>query len=219
MFWKRDNIEKNLGRIDWLIKKSFINVKRDVSGIFQWLNYFYAKSNEQEKKLNQIKSEIYGMPKNKEEVIRIINEQYQIDNLLKKISELSHRIDEFTKSRFESEAFSRGQQTRKEQSPDISEIEKRLEKLEQKKMAIKEKIMKKLTKNSKEYIKSIIMSYIKKYEKVTAIQLREMIVDEQGICSRSSFYRLLSEIEDSEDLGFMKHGKEKHYLAKGLKRL
>ena len=86
-------------------------------------------------------------------------------------------------------------------------------------MAIKEKIMKKLTRNSKEYIKGIMISYIKKYEKVTALQLREMIVDEQGFCSRSSFYRLLGEIEDFEDVSFMKQGKQKHYLSKGLKRM
>ena len=95
---------------------------------------------------------------------------------------------------------------------------KRLDKLEAKKATIKEKIIKRITKNSKDYIKSIILSYIKKYGKITALQLKEMVVEEQGLCSKSSFYRLLEELEEEPEIGVLKKGKEKHYIAKVEKK-
>ena len=48
MFWKKDNTEKSLRQMNDLLKKSFANVKRDTTNIFQWINYFYRKSVEQE---------------------------------------------------------------------------------------------------------------------------------------------------------------------------
>ena len=72
--------------------------------------------------------------------------------------------------------------------------------------------MKRLTRNSKEYVKSVILSYIKKYERISALQLKEIVVDEQNFCSKSSFYRLLEEIEQLDDIGVIKEAKEKHYL-------
>jgi DNA repair exonuclease SbcCD ATPase subunit len=97
---------------------------------------------------------------------------------------------------------------------DLEELKKRLEKLEEKKSSIKEKIIKRITKNSKDYVKSLMISYIKKYGEISALQLKEMVVEEQGLCSKSSFYRLLEEIEESADIGVIKKGKEKHYIIK-----
>ena len=45
-----------------------------------------------------------------------------------------------------------------------------------------------------------------------------MVVEEQGLCSKSSFYRLLDEIEEEPEIGVMKKGKEKHYIAKIQKK-
>ena len=59
----------------------------------------------------------------------------------------------------------------------------------------------------------MVLSYIKKYWEITALQLKEMVVEEQGLCSKSSFYRLLQEIEERGDIGVVKEGKEKHYMA------
>lgn len=98
--------------------------------------------------------------------------------------------------------------------PEIQQLHQRLEKLEARKATIKEKIIKRITKNSKDYVKSIVLSYIKKYGKITALQLKDMVVEEQGLCSKSSFYRLLEELEEDPEIGVIKTGKEKHYIAK-----
>ena len=186
MFWKKDNVGKKLKQMNEILKKSFANVKRDTANIFQWLNYFYKKNIEQEQRIKQI-GDYYSL---------------QLQGIITKIKELNEKIDE----------LARKQST--QTHIDISHIEKRLEKLEQKKQSAREKIMKKITRNSKEYVKSIILSYIKKYEKISALQLKEIIVDEQNFCSKSSFYRILDEIDELEDIGVVRHGKEKHYISK-----
>jgi len=60
-----------------------------------------------------------------------------------------------------------------ENNESIPTLNKRLEKLETKKTAIKEKIIKRITKKSKDYVKSIMLSYIKKYESWYCYQCEE----------------------------------------------
>jgi archaellum component FlaC len=78
--------------------------------------------------------------------------------------------------------------------------------------SLKEKIFKKVTRHSKDYVKSMLISLIKKYDKISGLNLREIVVEEQGIVSKSSFYRLLTEIEEEEGIHVLHEGKEKHYF-------
>lgn len=217
MFWKRDSeTEKKLKQMNEILKKSFVNVKRDTTNIFQWLNYFYIKNMEQEQTIKQLQLELSYMPKTREEIRHIIDSYYSFESVIAKIRELSDKVDEL--ARMKQQVEKSAQQPPKDLQA-LANIEKRLEVLEQKKASIKEKIMKRLTRNSKEYVKSVILSYIKKYEKISALQLKEIVVDEQNFCSKSSFYRLLEEIEELDDIGVIKHGKEKHYISKAVKRI
>ncbi|MBI2652718.1 hypothetical protein HYX00_04600 [Candidatus Woesearchaeota archaeon] len=215
MFWKKENnTEKKLNQINELLKRSFANVKRDTTNIFQWLNYFYKKNMEQEQLIRQLQLELSYIPKTREEIKHIIDDYYSFGSIMTKIRELNDKVDELARKQIRrEEPYPMLRETPKELQT-ISDIEIRLGRLEQKKMSIKEKIIKRLTRNSKEYIKSVILSYIGKYEKISALQLKEMIVDEQNFCSKSSFYRLLEEIEQLDNIGVIKQGKEKHYMSK-----
>ena len=214
MFWKKDTTEKKLNQVNEILKKSFANVKRDTTSIFEWLNYFYRKNMEQEQAIRKLQLELSYAPKTREEIRRIIDDYYSFEGIMAKIREMNKRLDELAiKQPMQAEKYV-PQPVVKEMHTDFSYIEKRLERLEQKKMSIKEKIMRRLTRNSKEYVKSVILSYIKKYEKISALQLKEIVVDEQNFCSKSSFYRLLEEIEEIDYVGVVKQGKEKHYISK-----
>ncbi|MBS3104973.1 hypothetical protein J4234_01840 [Candidatus Woesearchaeota archaeon] len=219
MFWKKDNTEKKISQMNDLLKKSFENVKRDTTGIFQWMNYFYRRGMEQEQLIKRLQLELSYMPKTREDIRRIIDDYYSFESIMAKISELNYKIDELARKHATQAERSVAQPVHKEVHHDMSYIEKRLEMLEQKKMSIKEKIMRKLTRNSKEYVKSVILSYIRKYERISALQLKEIVVDEQNFCSKSSFYRLLEEIEELDEIGVVKQGKEKHYISKAIKRI
>ena len=100
----------------------------------------------------------------------------------------------------------------------ISEIDERLGYVESRKRpSIKEKIVKKITRNSKDYVKGVILSLLRKYGKATGLQLKEIVVDEQALCSKSSFYRLLEEVEALDEVSVARSGKEKHYMFKALR--
>ena len=218
MFWKKDNsFEKKFIQINEIVKKSFANVKRDTANIFQWLNYLYRKSLEQDQALKRVQSDISNLPKSRDEIKRIVDGYYSIDIIMARIKELSIRIDEL--SRIKQTESHIPEQAPRELHIDLSHIEKRLERLEQRKISIKEKMIKKLTRNSKEYIKGVILSYIKKYEKISALQLKGILVEEQSFCSKSTFYRLLEELEELDDIGVVKQGKEKHYISKAVKHI
>jgi hypothetical protein len=98
-------------------------------------------------------------------------------------------------------------------------VEKRLDEVQEKlktivvKKSPKDKLIEKVAKSSHDYLKAMVLSYIKKYGKISAFQLREMVVDEQNLTSKSSFYRILEEIEKEEqDITILREGKEKVYL-------
>ena len=216
MFWKKDNSsERKIALMNETLKKSFSNVKKDTQNIFQWLNYFHKKSTEQEQFIQQLKTELSYMPRTREDIRRIVDDYYSFESIMAKIRDLSYKVDQLTLVKSE-------QRTVIQQSDEwksyVSELQRRIESLEHKKASIKEKIVKKITRNSKEYVKGMMLSYIRKYERISALQLKEIVVDEQNFCSKSSFYRLLEELEELEGIGVIKEGKEKHYISKALKR-
>jgi hypothetical protein len=217
MFWKKDNTEKKLNQINDTLKKSFSNVKKDTSSIFQWLNHFYRKSMEQEQMLKRLQMEMSYMPKTREDIRRIIDDYYSFESIMAKIRDLNEKVGELSRKQAVQPIQIVPAAVHKESYRDISHIENRLAKLEQKKISMKEKIIRRITRNSKEYVKSVVLSYIKKYERISALQLKEIVVDEQNFCSKSSFYRLLEEIEALDEIGVIKQGKEKHYIAKSMK--
>ncbi|MDP7323438.1 MAG: hypothetical protein QF632_01605, partial [Candidatus Woesearchaeota archaeon] len=85
--------------------------------------------------------------------------------------------------------------------------------------SFKQRIIKKIQKSSKDYVKNLILNFIHKYEKISALKLREIVVEEQGLCSKSSFYRILEEIEETQDdLSVLHQGKEKIFMSKLLRK-
>lgn len=202
--------EKKLSHIQNLLIRSFSNVKTDTQKLFQWMNYLHQKNLEQTNEIKQLKLELSYIPKKPEDIRKIIDTYYSFDNITERIKMLNEKIDSISKGRSETYtpiAY-----------PEIQEMEQRLARLEeQKKATIREKVVKRVTRNSKEYVKQLMLSYIRKYTQIGALQLKDMIVYDQGLCSKSSFYRLLDEIEALEDIGTVKKGKQKYYLFKQIK--
>jgi hypothetical protein len=83
--------------------------------------------------------------------------------------------------------------------------------------SIRERLLRKIAKSSKDHVKSLIKSLIIKYGQISALHLREIVVEEQALCSKSSFYRILEELETDEDLTVMHDKKEKKYAYNALK--
>lgn len=176
-----------LHRLHHFLKLAFQKVKQDTSHVFDWIHYFHKKHQEHDSRLDEVETQLYNMPKSKEEIRQLIDSHYAFDHLHEKIAEINRRLNI---------------------------LEKR-EVVETKKYEARERLIKRVVRNSKDYVISVILSMIQRYGQIRASQLKEIVVDEQGLCSKSSFYRLLSELESDDRIGFLARGKEKVYLYKG----
>ena len=203
-FFNNKNTEKELEELKNLLKNSFENVKNDTSSIFEWLNYFNQKVYQQQVLINDLKAQLQYMPKTRQDIRDLIDTYYSINPILHKIDEIKAKID----------ALEAEKTAVREH---IYHHDSRLQTLEKPKQNFKEKLVKKISKSSKDYVKNIILNLIRKYENISALQLRDIIVDEQVLCSKSSFYRLLEEIEQDEEIGVIHDKKEKKYVYKAIK--
>jgi len=184
-FTKTKEVE---GKFHEVLSSSFTHIKKDVFHIFEWLKYFHLKHQEHDDRLAKIEQQITYMPKSHTEIKQIIDSYYSLDPLHQRIQELHRRIDEL-----------QNQAQNQKQEP---------------RQTLKERLVQKITKNSKDYVKSVILSLIRKYQKITGPQLKEIVVEEQGLCSKSSFYRMLEELERENEIESIQSNKEKIYLPK-----
>jgi len=214
MFWikRQSNIERKLSHLHDLLARSFSNVKNDTQKIFQWLNYLHQKDLEQAHTIKQLQLELSYMPKSHEDIKKIIDSHYSFDHIMDRIKLINDKVDHLaSKKQDASHVYT-------QTHPEIHEIKQRIDQLEeQKKATVREKVVSRVTRNSKEYVKNLILSYIRKYTQISGLQLKDMIVYDQGLCSKSSFYRLLEEVEAMDEIGTVKKGKQKYYLYKQIK--
>ena len=191
MAWlfKKKSSSTELSRFHQMLSLAFQKVKQDMSHTFRWLQYFHNKHNETDMRIARIEQQMAYLPRSHEEIKQLIDASYSYDPILKRIEELHERIRSLEQQKGGSLK---------------SEF----------KTPLKERLLKKISRNSKEYVKSVIFSFIKKYERISGPQLKEIIVEEQGLCSKSSFYRLLQELEEEGDIDVFESNKEKTYLPK-----
>jgi hypothetical protein len=208
-FLKR--MDQRLDQMDEKLSVSFERVKQDTDHIHEWLRYLYDLSKVQHKKIEEqsetvdsheseiamhkrlireLKQELSVIPRTREEMRELMD----LEPLLDRIQKLEQRIV---------------QMGAKRSSAPRTSFEPR----EPRTSALQEKVLRRIARNSKEYIKSVIQGIIAKYGKMSALQLREMIVEDQGLCSKSSFYRILEELEKENTMQLVSRGKEKVYVT------
>lgn len=218
----KTKIRDEFRKLHEILTVSFGHVKQDNQNLFEWINFLYHRTIHQDHLINQLNHQLSLMPKTRAELRQIIDEHYSYDNFQKRIAELDSRVTSLVglqKTEIEAVKKSLGLMPNNQAVLDkVREIDERIGYIESsKKPSIKERIIKKITRNSKDYVKNVILSMIKKYGKATGLQLKEIVVDEQALCSKSSFYRLLEELESIDEISVARTGKEKHYMYKVLR--
>jgi hypothetical protein len=204
---------KKENRISMVLKASFDHVKQNFDGIFSWVNYLNQKQSDQDKKLDYVGKRIENIelylaqiPNLNAQIRNIMDLHYHYEEVLKRLNGIEEKMKVLSTP---------DQQLPQEQLLEIKNkietIEKRKEEL---KSNLKEKMLRNIARNSKDYIKSSLLSLIRKYERVSAFKLKEIIVEEQALCSKSTFYRILEEIEKRDDLETVWEGKEKVFLLR-----
>ena len=211
-FWKsQKRVDERLAQIDAKIADSFARVKQDNSAIYQWLDFFYEEANKQKSLTRHHQEQIHGLrqeiaalnsaPRSREDVKAIVDSCYDFKGMMERIRQISEKISHIESVKAAAPAPVRHVVFREEPvaSRPVS--------------AIREKMMKRIARNSKDYIKSMIVSLIRKYSRISAMALREIVVDEQGLCSKSSFYRILEDIEKEGSTAVISSGREKVYVS------
>lgn len=208
MFFGLFDDQKRIKELESKVKNSFSSVREDTQTLFEWIKFLYGKIEDQEQELEVLREQMEEEVLTPEDIKEVMNNYLELEEV-KEIKETINKIEKKTDilaSLHDS------------QSEKVKELNSRLQNVdretEKKESSLKEKIAEKVTRNSKSYIKNTILSYIEKYEEIPAVKLREMLVEEQNICSRSSFYRLLRELENDGEVSFVKEGRKKIYYPK-----
>lgn len=210
---------KKLAELDRSVAQSFVKVKTDTDTLFQWVTYLHQQNQqlaeqnsalkrlaeEQKFALNELKVTVSHMPKTPHEIKLLVDQFYSFEPVLQRIKHIEQKIELLEMRRSSVRPL-------EQHSPSVSHpapapVEKAPS------SALKEKLMRKLARNSKDYIKNLVLGLVHKYGKIGALQMREIIVDEQGLCSKSSFYRILEEMEAESSLQVISDGKHTVYVA------
>ena len=203
-FWNSKRVDEKIAKLDAKLVDSFDRVKQDTAAIYQWLNYFYDEANRQKSLakhqqlvIDKMEDRLGDMPQTKEEVKAIVDSYYDHEALLERVRNIAEKLEHLEAAR---------KAPRRAVVREIAPAARPVS-------ALREKMIKKITRNSKDYIKTMILSIIRKYSRISAMALREIVVDEQGLCSKSSFYRLLEEIEKESGITVLSSGREKVYIS------
>ena len=224
MLWLKRREE--ISALNQVLISSFDEVKRDVSTLYQWVSFLHGENQKQLQQIESLNAQLKALPHmlSSDDIKKIVDSHYKFESVNHQIRQMEKKLNS-VQSEKRSEISQEntvllerlnlisdrlkgiGSEARQEMQAAV-----KLRDAPSLSSHLKEKIIKKVTKNSKEYIKQIIMDLIRKYRKISGLQLREIVVEEQGLCSKSSFYRLLAEVEQElEDLSVVEVGKEKVY--------
>lgn len=222
LIFGRDKTDEKLSQLHSVLSDSFARVKQDSTLLSQWVEYLYHLSIEQQRSLNDLRSrnsqlhsafielerynrrqndmirdlqlQLKHMPSTREDIRKIVDSFYSFEPVLARVKHVEQRLSEIEAKKLHEHTVP---QT-------VSQV---------KESSLKEHILRRITRNSKNYIKSSILSLVAKYGRISALQMREILVEEQALCSKSSFYRLLEELENSDGLKAVYDGKEKVYFS------
>ena len=205
---------QRIEEMDKSVADSFAKVRQDTQTLYQWVQYLYAQNqelhvqntslrrlcDEQKLSVNELKTMLAHMPRTAEQIKAIIDAHYSLEPVVQRLKHMEQKLEVL--------------ELKKQPRTVVHEVPvQQVQALQDEESSLKERLMKKLVRNSKEYIKNLVLSLVHKYGKIGALQLREIIVEEQGLCSKSSFYRILEEMEEEQKLQVISDGKHTIYVA------
>lgn len=219
--------------IEQNVSSSFTKVKQDTDALYQWVSFLYQQNKqlseenaalrrlteEQKLAVNELKVIVTHVPKTASEIKQIIDAHYSFEPVISRIRHIEQKLESIEMRQRPSPLV--------EQRPSVQTVQHAPVHVQspapiqhvqvpvhvEKPSSLREKLMRKIARNSKEYVKNLVMGLVHKYSRIGALQLREIIVEEQGLCSKSSFYRILEEMEKEHKLNVVSDGKHTIYVA------
>jgi len=210
--------KKELEKIRSHVQHSFQNVRQDTTNLYDWVRYMHERIEENEQLVVQQQTTIQDLNKKLQNTLTKESAQELVagHSALKQVVLLQQRIQQLHQKMSIVATLHDAHDSK------ISELHSRLETVQsslqsvadKKTSVLQDRMLKNIARNSKLYIKNAILTSASKHDKISALQLKELVVDEQQICSKSSFYRLLSELEKDERVVVINDGKQKVYSVR-----
>lgn len=203
---------QRIEEMDKSVADSFAKVRQDTQTLYQWVQYLYQQNQQMQEQnaalrrlcdaqklsVNELKVMLSHVPRTPEQIKAIIDAHYSLEPVISRLKHMEQKLEIL--------------ELKKQPRTIVHEVPVHAPQA-QEESSLKDRLMKKLVRNSKEYIKNLVLSLVHKYGKIGALQLREIIVEEQGLCSKSSFYRILEEMEEEQKLQEISDGKHTIYVA------
>lgn len=222
LFFRRKKVEvvQELDKFNQALELSFGHVKTDVRNIYSWLKFLYQQNIGQQKrielvfaslnKLMALRDELKDFTR--EEIRVLVDKHYSLEPLNSRIREIEEKINLLTQ-KYETARLTVGKPQLEPQIQNTQANPYLARALRPGSTFLKERILRKVARDSKDYVKNFIHSLISKYGRIAALQLREIVVEDQGLCSKSSFYRILAELEKGDDINVIQDGKGKLFIS------
>ena len=202
-----------LQRFHSAVSNAFFRVKEDINQLFTWITFLNERTKTQESKLLDLESKYALLSKQIDQLTAQLNSlslnqkqsQSQDPNLKPILERITSILDQLQNK--QSKPISTAQAQERQRKKLKSELQ------------AKERIAKRIVKHSKDYIKNLILNLLTRYPGSTAFQLKEIIVNEQALCSKSTFYRLLAELEKEGKITKTKRKKRKKTYSLNTRKL
>lgn len=214
-------------------KTSFSSVKSDTDLLWQWVTYLHAQQQGQSGVLDGVLRKIEQVPTKesiRSEVASAVEGSPVFERLMERVRHVEHRVDELNRVEQKVHVLETGQKDWFEQLKQLNSQVQEIGTDRRQNVVprtvpetvpggsrLREKVARLATRNSKDAIKQSILNLVRLHGQITGVALRESIVHEQGLCSKSSFYRLLEELEEGHEITVVDEGKEKRYLWGGAR--
>jgi hypothetical protein len=234
-------VESRYANLAQALQSSFQRVRGDMDNVNTWLNYLYHQDSHKQSVIEGLSRQVSDLSTNISHIgsAKVSHESHdhpemqEMHGVLARLKKAEGMIEQLKVSGSSvqpligkiseiNSKISLIEQNQKGIFERLKDMSSRVEKSEltrtRTSLNLREKIVRKVAKHSKDYIKNLILSTIGKYDQMSALQLREMIVEEQGLCSISTFYRILEEIEQEENVSMIARGKEKVYIPKMVRK-
>ena len=188
-----------MARLQEVLEHSFSRVRTDTRVLYDWVRYLHQQHlSSQRTMAHRMSRQRHSLTR--EDIQNLVG-AYGFDTFEKKVSAIEERIRKLEL---------RLQEQHVQQIVRVERVEPERPKMTH----LQEKIVRNVVQRSKDYIKKTILSLMQKYDSITATTLREMVVEEQKLCSRSSFYRILEELQREKNLDILSSGKERIFRVK-----
>jgi hypothetical protein len=162
---------------------------KERDALVEWIHYLHGQQQHHARKLDEQDAKLARCP-NRAEVTSLIAQSGTVAELAARLRRVEERPRESQPSlRIETKQS----ETRAPRYPIPAAPAPRAISM------LQEKMLRSAARYSKEFIRSKILELVRKHGQISALQLREMVVDEMGLCSRSTFYRILEELGREED--------------------